>query len=72
MYNKPDQGLQVQPGHWFCDDKGKNWGWKRPWAPGWTVYASGWMTFEDFKQAQARETEPNLPMPDAKTPEFDL
>lgn len=63
QYNSPNGPAQVQPGHWLCDGDGKNWGWKRPWAPGWTVYADGWMTVEEFYRATAHVEEFDIETP---------
>lgn len=72
LYNQCSQPKQVQAAHWFCNEKGTDWGWKRPWCSGWVAYADAWMTFEEFKAAQAAEAQPEFRLPDPAVPEFDL
>lgn len=74
-WNNPSAAFQVQPGQWLCDMKGEDWRWRLPYRQGTTIYADGWMTFEEFQQAQT-EQQP-APTPDfcpqpAEVPEFDL
>jgi len=47
-HNKPDGAVRVAYAQWGCDDKGENWGWRKPLTTGTTQYADAWMPNQDF------------------------
>lgn len=67
-YNKPEGAVRVGYAHWACDDKGENWGWKKPFHLGTSQYAEAWMPYSEFLMLAQR---PKLPLLEPQK-EFDL
>lgn len=68
-WNRPTEPEAVGAAHWFCDDKGHNWGWKHPWCTGRVQHAKSWMTMAEFYAAAQSDEKPE---PEPEPVEFDL
>jgi len=51
-WNNPSAAFQVQAAQWLCDNRGKDWRWRKPGSMGTTVHADTWFTISEFQEAQ--------------------
>jgi hypothetical protein len=64
-YNAKDGQPRVQACQYFCDEKGQDWRWRKPWHTGTTCYADGWLSYEEFAALQPTLDNPEPVKPQA-------